>query len=96
MNVLVYILMALFILSLWISLKFTFGDEGKDERGIQIRNTAYMFSFPIFPIGWLLIDSYHTYLNQISFEAYRNAIWILVLLTFIVQALVIFIHKRKM
>jgi hypothetical protein len=96
MNILGIILMPFFIVSLWISLKFTFGNEGKDERGIQIRNTAYMFSYPIFPIGWLLIDSYHSYISTMTFEAYQNAIWILVLLTFIVQGVVIFIYKKKM
>ncbi|WP_456274579.1 hypothetical protein [Bacillus sp. AK031] len=96
MNVLGIILMPLFLVSLWVSLKFIFGDEGKDERGSQIKNAAYTYSFPIFPIGWLLIDSYHSYISPMTFAAYQDAIWILVLLTFIVQGLVIFIYKRKM
>ncbi|APH06198.1 hypothetical protein [Bacillus weihaiensis] len=91
-----FVLVILFIIGLFISLKFTFGKEGKDERGQQILNISYMFSFPIFPIGWLLIETYHKYINTLTFDSYRDSIWILVLITFIVQGLVILFFKRKL
>ncbi|UOQ48750.1 hypothetical protein MUN88_00890 [Gracilibacillus caseinilyticus] len=89
------ILVPLFIICLFISLKFIWGEEGKDERGKQITNISYMYSASIFPIGWLLIEAYHGYMNELAFETYRDTIWILVLLTFIVQGLVILNLKKR-
>ncbi len=89
------ILVPIFLICLYISLKFIWGAEGKTERGKQIINVSYVSSAPIFPIGWLLIESYHTYINTLTFDTYRDSIWVLILLTFIAQGLVIFILKNR-
>src|SRR5699024_3514434 len=61
--------------------KFTWGKEGKDERGQKILNKAYISSAPIMPIGWLLLEIAHDF-SGISYEFYRDSMWVLVLLTF--------------
>ncbi|WP_186580943.1 hypothetical protein [Aquibacillus kalidii] len=96
MLVLSVILVPIFLICLFVSLKFIWGEEGKDERGKQIITTSYMMSSPIFPIGWLIVESYHNYVDSLSFSVYRDCIWVLVLLTFIVQGSVIFKFKRQM
>lgn len=96
MFALVYIILVpTFIIFLYISLKFIWGKESKDERGEHIINMSYTVSSPIFPIGWLLIELYHDHLYELTFNTYRDCISLLVLLTFIVQGIVITRLKRK-
>lgn len=45
------LLVPTFIIFLYISLKFIWGKESKDERGEHIINISYKVSSPIFPIG---------------------------------------------
>ena len=89
------ILIPIFLICLFVCLKFSFGKEGKDERGQRITSTAYTYSFPLFPIGWLLIEIYHRHIIHLSFVDYRNFIGLLIPLIFIVQGLVIITLKRR-
>lgn len=87
------ILLPLFFISLYFIFKVTFGEEGKDERGQKILSKSYMLSAPILPIGWLILEVTHTF-SSISYDIYRDTIWTLILLTFIIQGLAIYIYKR--
>lgn len=89
-----FILIIPFIISLIISWKFQFGKEGKDERGQQVLNTAYTFAFPVFPVGWLLITLFDDFVHAIPFDVYKQLIWIVVLLGFIVHGLMIKILNK--
>ncbi|QDP39508.1 hypothetical protein [Radiobacillus deserti] len=66
------LLTPVYLVCLFISLKFLWGSEGKDERGRQISYMALLYSFPVFPIGYLLTESYHNYIQELSFETYRD------------------------
>ncbi|WP_214808599.1 MULTISPECIES: hypothetical protein [unclassified Exiguobacterium] len=95
MTLLNILIIPVFLICLYSSLKFIWGNEGKDERGKTISTTSYLYSFPIFPIGWLLIEFYHKYINAFDFDLYRSLIGILIPLTFIVQGIIIATLKRK-
>lgn len=58
------VFMILFLSALLITFKFSFGSEGKDERGQKVLNHGYMAAFPIIPIGWLLVTLYDDYVQQ--------------------------------
>ncbi|MDX8361765.1 hypothetical protein [Cytobacillus sp. IB215316] len=90
-----FLLTPLFIIFLYISLKFIWGEEGKDERGIHISNISYKRSFPIFLIGWLIIELFHKYIQPLSLEIYRDSLWVVILVTCIIQGSVIVYYKRK-
>ncbi len=94
MLILGIVLLPFFILSLYIFLKFSWGEEGKDERGQKILNRSLMLSGPIIPIGWLLMEMYLEFYD-VSFTLYRDTIWILILLSFIMQGTTIFIYKKR-
>lgn len=85
----------LFIIAFLISMKFIFSEEGKDERGREITNASYMHASPVFPIGWLLIEMYHKYIEPLSIDMYRDMIAFIIFATVIVQGLTIFTLKRK-
>src|SRR5690625_5913831 len=59
-GILVYIL--LFFASVFFSLKFQFGKEGKDERGKEILNISYGFAFPLVILGWFIISLINEYM----------------------------------
>ena len=84
-----------FLIMLLITLRFLFGNEGKDERGKEIATTSYMMAAPIFPIGWLLIEWYHRWFQVLSFDLYRDVISLLIGVTFIVQGLTITVLKHR-
>jgi len=89
------VVMPIFLLSLFVSLTFIFGEEGKDERGRRIVSSAYTYTFPIFPIGWLLLETYHRSYAPLTFVDYRNTLGLLIPLTFIILGSVIFTLKRR-
>src|SRR5690625_6837648 len=71
-GILVYIL--LFFASVFFSLKFQFGKEGKDERGKEILNISYGFAFPLVILGWFIISLINEYMVSLSLESYQTAI----------------------
>jgi peptidoglycan/LPS O-acetylase OafA/YrhL len=85
-----------FFAAVFISLKFQWGKEANDERGKFILNSSYAISFPLLLLGWLMIELYHDYLNPLSYEQYRLAIWFLVTGLIILHALSLLILRRRM
>ncbi|GAB3790239.1 hypothetical protein [Virgibacillus kimchii] len=95
-KVIAYIIfVTVFFFSLFIIFRFQFGEEGKDERGQQILNQAYMMAFPIFPIAWLLTELYSDFISQLDYETYRTIMWVIVVTIFIVHGMAILIQKRR-
>ncbi|MFS0783124.1 hypothetical protein [Bacillus sp. 1P06AnD] len=87
-------LIPIFLVSLYILFKFSWGEEGKDERGQKILNKSFMVAAPILPIGWLLIEMTLKFYD-VSYNFYRDAMWILILFTFITQGTTIYVFKQK-
>lgn len=81
--------------ALFISLKFQWGEEGKDERGKQILNTSYGIAFPLLPLSWLFIELYSDYVSFVSYEQYKMAIWYLLTGMYILHALSILVLRKK-
>lgn len=53
------------------------------------------YELGVFPIGWLILELYHRFIANISYDTYRNAMWVLVLLLFTVQGFAINDYKRR-
>lgn len=53
-----------------------------------------MVSAPIMPIGWLLIEM-NLKFYDVSYNFYRDTMWILILFTFIAQGTTIYVFKKK-
>ena len=85
----------IFFVALFISLKFEWGEEGKDERGKSIANKSYSIVFPLLPLGWLLLELYDRYISALDYAAYKTAIWFLITGLIIIQAIIITIQKRR-
>lgn len=94
MLTIIFILIPLFLISLYITLKFTWGIEGKSKQGQEILKKSSHAIVPTFPIGWLLLEIAHS-IFDISYSFYRDSLWILVGLYFIVQGAVIYFYKIK-
>lgn len=95
--ILLFIILApLFLYYFFKTLKFTYSLEGRDERGQQIQNISFRYSIPILPIGWLIVDSYHKYISELSLEFFRDTVWILIILMFIVQGAIISSLRKKL
>ncbi|HJF33146.1 MAG TPA: hypothetical protein K8V56_15405 [Sporosarcina psychrophila] len=90
---LVYVL--IFFIAVFISLKFEWGEEYKDERGKSISNKSYSIVFPLMPLGWLFIELYNRFISALDYEAYKLAIWFLITGLMILQAIIISVLKRR-
>jgi len=90
---LVYVV--IFFIAIFISLKFEWGEEYKDERGKSISNKSYSIVFPLLPLGWLLIELYNRFISAMDYDAYKLAIWFLVTGLLILQATILSVLKRK-
>ena len=89
----IYVLI-LFI-AVFISLKFEWGEESKDERGKSISNKSYGIVFPLMPLGWLLIELYDQFIRHLDYETYKLVIWFLVSGLMILHGIIISVLKRK-
>ncbi|SDO72189.1 hypothetical protein [Halobacillus aidingensis] len=72
-----------FLIALFYLLRFTWSQKGKTEEGKAVLNASYAKVAPNFLIGWFAIELYHDWIQPLSFSAYRDLMWILVLITFI-------------
>ncbi|QNK88328.1 MULTISPECIES: hypothetical protein [unclassified Sporosarcina] len=90
---LVYVV--IFFIAIFISLKFEWGEEYKDERGKSISNKSYSIVFPLLPLGWLFLELYNRFISTLDYEAYKLAIWFLVTGLLILQATILSVLKRK-
>ncbi|MCM3490133.1 hypothetical protein M3689_12505 [Alkalihalophilus marmarensis] len=94
MKIVGILLLPLFFYALYVFFTFIKSSEGKSERGQRILNQSYKAALPIMPIGWLLIEVSQSFVNY-SFETYRDLMWILILITFIVQGFTVHTYKNK-
>ncbi|UTR08205.1 hypothetical protein MM326_09375 [Alkalihalobacillus sp. LMS6] len=78
-----FIVLILFIYYSYKEYRFSKSEESKDERGKSIYISAAKHAFPLFPIGWLLVELTHQ-LFTLTFDAYRDLMWVLILSAFIV------------
>jgi len=90
---LVYVV--IFFIAIFISLKFEWGEEYKDERGKSISNKSYSIVFPLLPLGWLLLELYSRFISALDYDTYKLAIWFLVTGLLILQATILSVLKRK-
>ncbi|ATP41082.1 hypothetical protein CSE16_14040 [Solibacillus sp. R5-41] len=90
---LIYVL--IFFIAVFISLKFEWGEENKDERGKSISSKSYGIVFPLMPFGWFLIELYDSYIGTLSYDAYKLAIWYLLTGLMILQAIILSVLKRR-
>ncbi|WP_175614434.1 hypothetical protein [Piscibacillus halophilus] len=84
-----------YLISIYVFFKFVWGSEGKDERGERIMGKTAIGAFSVFPVGWILIDSYHEYIQPISYSLYRELISMLIPITFLICAILIVYNRRK-
>ena len=89
----VYVL--IFFYAVFVYLKFEWGAEGQDERGGRIAGMSYRIVFPLFPLGWLLLELYNDHVVKMTYEDYKLAIWFLLTGLMILHAIIITILKRK-
>src|SRR5690625_781478 len=90
---LIYVLF--FFIAVFISLKFEWSEESKDERGKGISNKSYSVVFPLMPLGWLLIELYDQFISTLEYDTYKSVIWFLITGLMILQAIIIMVLKRK-
>lgn len=95
LSILRLIYVVVFFIAIFISLKFEWGKEAKDERGQSISSKSYRVIFPLLPIGWLAIELFNDFVNPLDYSTYKLAIWFLLTGTFIVQAVAITMLRRK-
>ncbi|MGP4060249.1 hypothetical protein [Halobacillus sp. H74] len=94
MMVLGIVLIPFFLFAVFIFFQFSFGKAGKTKEGKKILNASYGKAAPIYPIGWLLVEMYHRFIDPLSFSVYRDAMWVLILVTFIIIGFSLF-RSRK-
>lgn len=85
----------IFFIAVFITFKFEWSSEGKDERGQTISNKSYGIIFPLLPLGWLLIELYHDYVTAIPYSTYKWLIWFLLTGLMIIHAINITVLKRR-
>lgn len=90
---LIYVL--IFFIAVFISLKFEWGEENKDERGKSISSKSYSIVFPLMPLGWFLIELYDHFIHTLNYDTYKLAIWYLLTGLMILQAVILIVLKRK-
>ncbi|CDQ40884.1 hypothetical protein [Virgibacillus salexigens] len=95
MSLFIGFLLPIFLVAIYVFFKFSWSKESKDESGKQIVMKAAENAIPIFPTGWLLMEYYHRYIQEISLQLYRDYMGILFCITFIVIGFSIVVLKQK-
>lgn len=95
MTVFAVVYVLIFFYAVFVYLKFEWGEEGQDERGRRIAGLSYRIIFPLFPLGWLLLELYNDYVAKMTYDNYKLAIWFLLTGLMILHAISITILKRK-
>lgn len=90
-----FIYVIIFFGALYISLRFEWGSEGKDERGKTIANKSYGIIFPLLPLGWLALEMVDKYFLTLDYETYKLLIWFLLTGLMIIHALNLIVLKKK-
>ncbi|MDV2686468.1 hypothetical protein RYX56_19035 [Alkalihalophilus lindianensis] len=89
------VLVPIFLYYLYTHIKFSKSEEAKDERGQLILLQSYKHSIAILPIGWLLLEVVHRFVTTVSYDTYRDSIWLLILITFIVQGFSVNRYRKQ-
>ncbi len=76
-------------------MKFTKSEESKDERGQKILLQSHKHSFAVFAYGWGSLEVIHRFIQPISFDTYRDVLWLIVLSAFIVYGFSIQRNRMK-
>lgn len=85
----------IFFIAVFISLKFEWSEENKDERGKSISSKSYRIVFPLMPLGWFLIEMYDRYIHALNYDTYKLTIWFLLTGLMILQTISLTVLKRK-
>ncbi|MEZ7171740.1 hypothetical protein [Sporosarcina sp. OR05] len=80
---------------LFLSLTFRYASKAKDEQEKKILLKSYQYSAAVFPIGWLLIEIYYRFFNNITIDVYRDYMILLIYIMFIAQGISILLLKRR-
>ncbi|WP_280771687.1 hypothetical protein [Salipaludibacillus daqingensis] len=88
------LLLPFFIYLLITTIKFSKSEESKGERGQKILLNSYKNAFGVFPIVWFIIEIIHRLIVDIPYGTYRDTMWILVLIVFIVYGFSINYYKK--
>ncbi|QKS69912.1 hypothetical protein FLK61_24330 [Paenalkalicoccus suaedae] len=91
-NLLLLPLFVLGVLSFLVLSTKKSSDKKESEHALQ---STYSFAIPILPIGWLCIELFHRFIQPVSLATYREFIWTLVMLTFIVVGIGAYMKKRS-
>lgn len=91
--IIIYVL--IFFIAVFISLRFEWSEENKDERGKSISSKSYRIVFPLMPLGWFLIELYDQYVRTLNYDSYKLAIWFLLTGLIILQAASLTVLRRK-
>lgn len=89
------LLLPFFVYALVTYFKFSRSDDPKDKKE-QILAFSSKHALGVFPIGWLILHLYHSFIANIPYDTYKDAMWVLVLLLIIVQGFAINYYKKRM
>ena len=90
---LIMLLIPVFLIFFFVTLKYA--SKSKDEHDKKILLKSYQYSSTVFPIGWLLVEIYYRFFNEISIDTYRDLMILLIYIMFISQGLSILILKKN-
>lgn len=96
MKIFAAVYVIIFFLAVIYSLKFQWGKAGRDERGFQVIAKSYAIAFPLMPLGWLLVELYHDYVQELTYAQYKFTIWFVLTGIYIIHAATLFLYNRKM
>lgn len=88
------LLYPLFIYALVTHFKFTKNEKSKEKRD-RVLASSSKYALGVFPIGWLILELYHRFIGSISYDTYRDAMWVFVLLLFTVHGFAINYYKTR-
>lgn len=91
-----YVMLAIFLISMFFILKFFFGKEGRDERGDHIFSKASFISFCIVMLWLILLSGPLSELPLSSSTACAAVLFFTMVLLAGCQCLTIFIMKKIM
>lgn len=89
-----FVLVLLLFIAAFLVMVTFYANEGKDERGRHIVSTAAGWTYPVLLIGWGLLEIGYR-LFHFELETYHSLVFVLVAVCYIVQALVLYVLKKR-
>ncbi|SDC56244.1 hypothetical protein [Shouchella lonarensis] len=74
---------------------FSWGQQGKDERGQAILNRAGSIPLTLLPLSWFLLEITNDHFYEMTFEQYKEAVWLMVTGLYILYAVLIWLFNRR-